>query len=198
MDLNVVPLFSSPLVVKKLDNPLSIGKDLENHSDLRADRSASRCLDKYPEDKKTILNVFHEFSKKSLGLENQKFKISTSWVTKTTRNNSPGGFHSHKNSYYSGIFYFSEGEGFAPLLLDNLQNDRHFFFIPKHSIENGDPVIANTFHAVPPQKNLLLFFPSYLSHAIGKHDSSEIRYSLAFNIVPDGEIGFNDSTVSIN
>ena len=198
MDLNVVPLFSSPLVVKKLDKPLSIGKDIEKYSDLRDNKKEHGCLDEYPEDKKTILEVFDEFSKKTLGIENQKFKISTSWVTKTTSANPPGGFHCHKNSYYSGVFFFSEGEGFAPLLLDNLQNDRHFFFIPKHNIESGDPVIANTFHALPPQKNLLLFFPSYLSHAIGKHESSETRYSLAFNIVPEGEIGLCDSTVSIN
>lgn len=197
MDLNVVPLFSSPLVVKKLDQPLNIGKDIEKFSDLRKDRDASRCLDDYPEDKRTILDVFHEFSKNTLGLENQKFKISTSWVTKTTAGNPPGGLHCHKNSYYSGVFYFSEGEGFAPLIFDNLSNDRHFLFVPKHDIEGGDPVIANTFHALPPQKNLLLFFPSYLSHAIGKHESAVTRYSLAFNIIPKGEIGFNDSTVTI-
>lgn len=198
MDVNVIPLFSAPLLVGKLNKPLTISSHIQNHTDLRDDKSASKCLDEYPEDKETLLDIFHEFSKNILGLENQKFKITTSWATKTTRDSLPGGFHVHKNSYYSGVVYFSEGEGFAPLMLDNLQFDRHHFFIPKFNIESGDPVIANTFHAIPPKKNHVYIFPSYLSHAIGKHESSEVRYSLAFNIVPDGEIGFNDSTVTVN
>ena len=45
-----------------------------------------------------------------------------------------------------------------------------------------------------PKKNRLVVFPSYLYHKIEKNTSDEVRHSLAFNVMPDGIIGQNDST----
>ena len=49
-------------------------------------------------------------------------------------------------------------------------------------------------YSVYPIKNLLLLFPSYLSHRIGDYKGKTPRYSLAFNVVPIGEYGQSDST----
>ena len=41
---------------------------------------------------------------------------------------------------------------------------------------------------------MLIIFPSYLHHKIEKNTFDEVRHSLAFNVMPDGIIGENDST----
>ena len=49
-------------------------------------------------------------------------------------------------------------------------------------------------YLVTPQKNMLLFFPSYLWHTILNNHSDKPRYSLAFNLIPLGQYGSGDST----
>ena len=46
-----------------------------------------------------------------------------------------------------------------------------------------------------PEKNKLIFFPSYLRHKIKIHKGDTVRYSLAFNIIPIGDVGYYDSFV---
>ena len=46
---------------------------------------------------------------------------------------------------------------------------------------------------ISPEKNLLIFFPSYLEHRIINNRGK--RKSLAFNIVPIGEYGTGDSSI---
>ena len=54
----------------------------------------------------------------------------------------------------------------------------------------------STIWKIQPQKNCLLIFPSYLQHSIEKSIEDTTRYSLAFNIIPVGEYGSQDSTVN--
>ena len=62
-------------------------------------------------------------------------------------------------------------------------------------IESQESNIHNSMYwSIPPQRNKLLFFPSYLQHQIDKHSGENNRKSLAFNIVPIGEYGEGDST----
>jgi len=42
---------------------------------------------------------------------------------------------------------------------------------------------------------MLLLFPSKILHKIGKHESTIARHSIAFNVLPIGEIGEGDSTL---
>jgi hypothetical protein len=46
------------------------------------------------------------------------------------------------------------------------------------------------------ENNVLILFPSDLEHSIEKNLSEENRYSLAFNILPLGEIGSEDSKIN--
>ena len=58
--------------------------------------------------------------------------------------------------------------------------------------------VSNTNNAkeyiLTPQKNMLLFFPSYIWHKILTNSSNTTRYSLAFNLIPIGQYGSGDST----
>ena len=74
--------------------------------------------------------------------------------------------------------------------------------IEKFLITTKDKEDANIHNSkewfVKPKKNLLLFFPSYLWHAIMNNTSDNPRHSLSFNLIPIGEYGVGDSTYNTN
>lgn len=196
-DRAIIPLFSSPVVKVSIEertdqlNPHDFkfrsgaitGKEQSNLTlDLRV-------LDKYPRIKRILLKAFNEIIHKQLGYGNE-FRISTSWFTRTAPGSSSQ-IHCHKNSFWSGVYYFNEckkGTGkiqfFSPIV-----SDPDFFLVPHTSTVFN----AQSF-AIDPQKKMLLLFPSYLRHRIVDHEEDEERFSLAFNIVPVGEYGEYDST----
>ena len=49
-----------------------------------------------------------------------------------------------------------------------------------------------------PSMGQVVFFPSYLTHQISKNRSEEDRFSIAFNILPNGIFGLHDSTANIS
>ena len=66
-----------------------------------------RILEKYPILKKILLNKFYEFIKESNLNYNNRFDISTSWLTKS-ENKQQCVKHSHKNCFYSGVYYYGD------------------------------------------------------------------------------------------
>lgn len=202
--MDIFPLFASNLVV------IDLKEDLEKFSSeviktefyttfgAESKNSQSsidvKILNRHPKIKKIILDNFKNYNKEILKL-NCEFVISTSWVTKVVKN-SYSQIHCHKNSFYSGVLYFgdysSESSGkieFNTPLLPFTD----FLIIPEEfNIFNS--LIWN----LPPQKNRLIFFPSYLQHRITEHSDMNVRYSLAFNIVPKGKYGRADSFLDSN
>jgi len=192
--MQAYPLFSSPLITLHLQENLSeLKKDVEYNSNQNASNAYSskdkNILEKYPKTRKTLLNEFEKIAHESFYYKNN-FKITTSWITKID----PGGYaqlHSHKNSFYSGVYYFDEyTPQSSPIEFETpLRSHWDFYIIPREFS------IMNSFSwKVPPEKNLLIFFPSYLQHRVLTNQESKSRYSLAFNIVPVGECGEGDST----
>ena len=153
-------------------------------------RENYRILEKYPKVKKTLLEKYKKFAKEQLNyIEN--FEISTSWMTKIET----GGEcqpHCHKNSFYSGVYYFDEYEqnkGGQIEFQTPLMNLPDFYLIPKEWNFLNTHVIEIT-----PVKNLLVLFPSYLYHRVLMYHGKSIRRSLSFNIVPTGSYGNGDSS----
>ena len=145
-------------------------------------------LKKYPKLKKSIMDNFIDFSTKHLHYD-QKFRLTTSWITKVcpavTTN-----FHNHKNCFYSGVYYFDEYvDGSGKLEFKNPLADLSSF----HILPNKYDLHSAFSWSIPPQKNLLVFFPSYLYHRVTKHQGKQNRFSIAFNIVPEGSFGSRDS-----
>ena len=69
-----------------------------------------RILEKYPDIRDILLNKFTEVSKTFMKYSND-YIISTSWLTITDPGE--GGqsqHHFHKNSFYSGVYYYDEYE----------------------------------------------------------------------------------------
>ena len=151
--------------------------------------SNNRVLEKYPKIKKILLNKFKKIAKDEYEYDND-FIITTSWFTKTEKDQESK-LHSHKNSFYSGVYYFGDySEDSAPIQFETpLLPFSDFYIEPqKWNIKNSQIWKINL------QKNLLILFPSYLRHTITKSKDDVVRDSLAFNIVPIGEYRANDST----
>ena len=149
-----------------------------------------RVLEKYPKVKKILLDKWLEISKNILHLPND-FIISTSWVTKVVQGDESQ-THCHKNSYYSGVYYFDKYfKDSAKIELINPNDKNIDFYLPpsKYNLHNSSS------WAVTPEKNKLLFFPSYLTHNILNNKNNNSRKSLAFNIIPVGEYGMGDSLI---
>jgi|TARA_B100000085_G_scaffold121014_1_gene110279 uncharacterized protein (TIGR02466 family) len=194
---NVTPIFAKPLLNTYVD--LGICDDLKKvcaqmkwnedtwetgyksgaSKDTHVLHTMDRSVLKYFED------LFNECVRSYLGYQNF-IQITTSWFTKTY----PGGFaaeHVHTNSWYSAVLYFDEyNDDSSKLKL----------------VETPSPILPlydeyNIFNAgaymVPPQKGLMVMFPSEVRHLVTPNNSDQTRYSIAFNMMPKGPCGSGDS-----
>ena len=190
--VNAVPLFASPLMhmkVKENTDQLKesyeyvlTGTDFKNYSSKDV-----RILKKFPRIEKIFLKYFDKIAKEVF-LYDETFRITTSWITKTEDTQSE--MHNHKNSFYSGVYYFDDySEDSGSLQFKNpLFSHSDFYLAPrKWNIMNSSS------WSISPEENLLIFFPSYLEHRIINNKGK--RRSLAFNIVPIEKYGTGDSSM---
>jgi len=197
MSKNVLPLFPSSLSFFTIDNveELDVNK-FEFMETVFDDGSCTSIridvLDDYPHLKKIIKDNFEKFATETLHYQ-QNFRITTSWFTKVKPNISTN-FHNHKNCFYSGVYYFQDHtEKSGKIEFKNpLMEFSSYHIIPKEY-----DLHSSSSWSINPQKGLMLFFPSYLYHRVTKHFEDRVRYSLAFNLVPDGNYGMRDSTYVI-
>jgi hypothetical protein len=53
-------------------------------------------------------------------------------------------------------------------------------------------------YTITPKRNQLILFFSNLRHKINDNNSQKDRYSLAFNLLPEGTFGEGDSKINLN
>lgn len=152
-----------------------------------------RVLERYPKTKKILLDYFRKFSNEVLEY-NSDYGITTSWLTRTKEGQSSN-FHNHKNSFWSGVYYYDDYDGDVA----DIQFTNPLSIYNQYELNIVNPNIANSnLSYITPSANSLVLFPSYLSHRIAEHQSKKIRRSLAFNIVPVGGYGEYDSSYNTN
>jgi uncharacterized protein (TIGR02466 family) len=136
-------------------------------------------LDKFPDLKSHVINCTKEIFNKNTYTNN--FKICNSWATKTLS----GGFsskHNHSHSFFSGVFYPMSGcriRFFKP-------NMPTFWSL---KVENYNEYNMLTCVSEEMKPGTLIIFSSHIEHQIMKNDKDYDRYSIAFNIVPTGQLG---------
>jgi len=141
--------------------------------------------------KETIMNEFNSFKNKKLKYTNNDFIFTTSWSTKTKPGQS-GEYHNHTNCFYSGIFYIDSNDMSGDISFENF-NSKSFQLIPsEYNLNNGRSFKVGV------KKKMIIFFPSYMYHKIHKNNSMITRYSLAFNFLPVGKLGRDDSTLVLD
>ena len=202
MNLEIFPLFSSPIVVSLLEDSFdTILEDNklweENNDELCKNNyisSNQRILNNYLDHSNILLDYAYKYLEAVWSYKDIGLQITTSWLTKTIT----GGYsrpHAHYNSLISGVYYFDEDpEGFDGKLIFTSPTKPTSFYL-------GQPeeftILNSPEWSFTPRKGQLVLFPSYLSHRIGLHSSSSPRHSLAFNVHPVGKIGGVDSFVEI-
>ena len=132
--------------------------------------------------KKRIMLEFNYFKNNILKYENNEFSYTTSWIAKSTKNQSSE-YHNHNNCMFSGIFYVNTEENCGELCFENFSDKRFNLKPSEYNIYN-----CLNFNFKPKNK-MIIFFPSEMYHKILKNNSDIARYSIAFNLIPTGNIG---------
>lgn len=162
-----------------------------NNNPDSSDNNNLRVLENYPRIKNILTNAFNKVAFDVLYCKNN-FIVTTSWITNTGVGEKSQS-HNHKNSFYSGVYYFDEiyDENIGDLWFENPLNDHTSFAVNFTDV--------NYFNArnlmITPEPKKLILFPSYLKHSINMNLSKKNRKSLAFNLVPVGEYGSADSFI---
>lgn len=110
--------------------------------------------------------------------DTDEFVITQMWLNKSYK----GAFHEqhwHSNSFFSGIFYLTEG---SPTVFYDPVVGRQMSSMNVWA-STTQPAIA-----LPPKPGLLRVFPSYLQHKTLPSDIDGTRMTLSFNCVPSGKI----------
>ena len=198
--LSTLPICSNALFIYKLDikdNLVSRFKKEKFNSLLPEPYTGSligedlNILKKYKKLNTEIKKAVDATLKEILMLRNVDYRIFSSWLTKTEPKGLKqvfGGIHNHSNCWLSGIYYPKGDPGFSVK-----------FFLPSKGQFFTPPKEWNIFNArswvITAEDNLLVLFFSQLNHQIMPNESTEERFSLAFNLVPKGKFGTMDSGI---
>jgi len=196
-------LFASPVSIFNLDlDTTKVLKVLKKSKWTRINRTSSfqrtenyryvytsphQILSKLPQLSKEINKACQSYIDNVLEMEGEA-RLGNSWGVKAA----PRGFgapHYHPNSWFSGTYYPETNSAFA-ICFNN----------PHNFPWNGVAKSYNTYNSgtwtIKPRANQLILFSSLLSHEISINRSNQDRYSVAFNTVPTGKFGFDDSTTT--
>ena len=139
-------------------------------------------LDKDKKIKKAITEEVQHFLKEVLSIET-KIRMTTSWITKVVKGQLLD-VHDHNNSWISGCFY--------------IQDNCEIQFssqTPQILVEPKVNTVLNSYWIdYEPAAGTMLIFPSKTKHTALTYKFDDVRYSLAFNFMPMGMQGSNDSS----
>jgi uncharacterized protein (TIGR02466 family) len=133
-----------------------------------------------------------------------KFEIQNSWVNRHGKLDFAGS-HRHSNSLISGVFYLDVSPDSGAIIF---QKDKSYYNLWSDTLEVGfnyqtheDQSRLNVFNAdawgIYPKQNEIVLFPSLLYHSVSENLSGRVRYSLAFNVFPRGNLGGSINSIRI-
>ena len=159
-----------------------------------ADYKDLRVLETYPRIKNILTDAFNDVAFNTLNCKN-KFIMTTSWMTNTAVGEKSH-LHNHKNSFYSGVYFFDKtyDENIGNLCFENPVNDLTSFVVNYSAFHHLNSGLTK----VRPEPKKLILFPSYLRHFVEINRSKKNRKSLAFNFVPVGQYGSGDSFMDLS
>tara|TARA_B100000287_G_scaffold435515_1_gene504217 strand:- start:5570 stop:6208 length:639 start_codon:yes stop_codon:yes gene_type:complete len=149
-------------------------------------------LKRFKKLKERLLQEFYYFKNEYLKYTNNDFVITTSWITKSAPGETSH-IHNHRNCFYSGIFYLQVPPNSGEICFENyLETNYIKLLASEYNIHNS------SHYTMMPRNGTILFFPSMIHHRILTNNSAEVRYSLAFNLMPKGKAGEWDSFYEFN
>ena len=181
----IYPIFSEPIYKNKINflNKKIIDADFKfkkNESNLISENK--NVLDSFIDLKDHILIEAMKFLTVYDFTNKYDVEITQSWLNKTlVKQKHP--FHSHQNSFLSGVYYLKTKPDDGIVFyktgnLDFLQYD-----CSSYNQYNSTNWTFKVFD------NDLILFPSKIYHSVEVNETNEERISLSFNIVLRGEFG---------
>jgi len=202
VDIQIQNIFTpSFLVFNKLQlNNQKILDEIKNldfhQSDIHTENrplmsNSMKVLEEIPEgnELKKTFSEYIDYGIRSVWRYNISHQIINSWVTKTYPT-SESKFHTHKNFWLSAVYYPCNENNFK-IKFDSPRLDLSSFDIPVYERN-----IYNSFtwtHTI--KEGDLILFDAALRHKIDKNIANTVRYSIAMNILPKGQIGERDGTL---
>jgi len=119
------------------------------------------------------------------------FYIQNSWVN-IHHPNDWAQSHRHANSLISGCFYLKIPENSGNIQF--IKNQCWTTVFPTAITFDYDNInhINSEFWNIEPAEGTILLFPSHILHSVETNNSSENRYSLAFNLYARGSLGHDE------
>jgi uncharacterized protein (TIGR02466 family) len=202
--ISVIPLFSKPLFQTHMnlteEESKFLTKFYENEEYERSSKKRDALFvskNKKILNKKELLTIKNKILSSFKAIKNNflhiknEFVLTTSWLVKTEMNQYSE-YHTHTNCLFSGVYYHKVPLNTSGISFQNSNVDLISVEKEKMNSLNSDG------WQVFPQRDLLIFFPSSLNHKVEQVDNlHNTRYSLAFNLMPTGELGMNDSSLKI-
>ena len=204
-DIEILPLFSKVVCVKQTNiNCENILKTINEKTSvsgipnqitkkyLTLASTNKKVLDqsKYKNLKKEIMKEFYYYAHGVLNYKNNKFKMTTSWFTKSDAGQESN-YHNHNNCMFSGCLYLKINDNSGGINFNNYENFRFQLIATKYDMLNARD------YTIKPQTGTIVFFPSEMHHRILQNESNEERVSLAFNFLPVGNIGGDGDSQAI-
>ena len=155
-------------------------------------------IDKHPRIKNDITEIFSVWINNINNTPEQKWAMTTSWVTLNPRGDAMV-LHRHYNCAYSGVLYFDTVDPEHPGLkfLNPIEELNGSFLIDvKNESQN---VFNSNLMQGEIKEGQMIFFPSYIVHGHDPFKETDIvRKSFACNFMPIGKYGRWDSTLDTN
>ena len=149
-----------------------------------------RILNSFPKLKKEVEQACYQHIQNILKMD-VDFFIYSSWVTRTGSK----GFtlaHSHPNTWFSGVYYPHTHSSFEI----KLHNPYPPMWQPREKEDQLNIYNSNAW-IFPALTGRLILFPSHVPHEILTNEASYDRYSIAFNVIPEGPIGWHDGCLNL-
>jgi hypothetical protein len=203
-----IPIYSVTCDIDVSDAAVFLENDHEIIPNEHAHNYGSKTVNDYILDnpicnnlKSFIVEHMTVFADKIMCWDIEGMQVTQSWVS-IKRPGEQHGVHYHPNSVLSAVFFFQEPEintsylkFHRPEIINQLMNQ----FGPS---TNADKMQHSEFPwnywSIPPAKNTLVIFPSWLQHDVGMNTSNKVRKSLAINAVPTGKFGSRHSSAEID
>lgn len=203
--MKVLPLFATPVAFFEYPNTISkeVNKFVdttETHSNMGNTTSNNRYVLKercFSSIKKFINeSVSAYFNEVFCPAFDVKLEITQSWLNYTKKDQWHHK-HRHPNSLVSGVFYINandnDEETFCDRIVFHKEEPKEIEIFTKQFNHFNSP---SWWFAV--KTNMLVLFPSVLSHNVDPVVGDKTRISLAFNTFPKGYIGYEDNLTALH
>lgn len=191
------PLFAKAVSIHHVDETICKElQDLEVKCNWNEDDGTDGCkgavsteknvLDMNPVLKQKLHSIVYDYVQTIMGYICD-VQFTTSWFARTYED----GFceeHMHSNAWFSGIIYYGEYEkDTAPIQFTD--SNPHSVCVKVSEFNFFNAFAWN----IQPEHALIVMFPSELRHKVLKNKSQWTRNALAFNVMPKGDVGIQDS-----